>query len=140
FRNLLRQRVYSVINILGLAIGIASCVLISLYVVDELSYDTFHTNGDRLYKVTLERKYPTYSINYAVIPYSFGDVIQADFPEVQSVVKMGGPFGNNTVTYRNNAGEEKYFEENFIMAADSNFFRVFNLRILKGDPASALDE
>ncbi len=138
-RNLIRQKIYSIINILGLAVGIASCVLITLFVVDELSYDKFHQNADRIYKIALERKYPTYSINYAVIPYSFGDAIQEDFPEVEAVVKMGGPFVNDGISYLDSSGNEKIFEEDFLMAADSNFFNVFSFRILAGDEASALD-
>lgn len=137
-RSLLKQKVYSVINILGLSTGIASCILIVMFVADELSYDSFHRNADRIYKVTLERKYPTYTTNYAVIPYSFGDVIQRDFPEVEAVVKMGGPFNNDGVAYRDRHGNEKVFEENFVMAADSNFFNVFGLAVMKGDAQTAL--
>ncbi|MEX2231724.1 MAG: ABC transporter permease [Cyclobacteriaceae bacterium] len=124
FRSLVKQKIYSIINILGLATGIASCVLIVMFVTDEFSYDTFHSKGDRIFKVVLERKYPTYSTNYSVIPYSFGDVMQEDFAEVQAVVKMGGPFNNNGVTYQDDRGQEKFFEGNFIMAADSNFFSL----------------
>jgi putative ABC transport system permease protein len=138
FRSLIKQKIYSVINILGLAAGIASCVLIVMFVMDEFSYDSFHGNRDRIYKLALERKYPNHSTNYAVVPHSFADAIQQDFPEVETVVKMGGPFNNTGVTYKNERGEEKLFEENFIMAADSNFFNVFSIKILQGDAEKAL--
>jgi putative ABC transport system permease protein len=137
-RSLLKQKVSSVINTLGLSTGIASCVLIVMFVANESSYDSFHTKADRIYRVVLDRKYPSYSINYAVIPYSFGDVIQRDFPEVESVVKMGGPYNTNGVSYQDEHGSEKIFDENSIMAADSNFFAVFSIKVLKGDPRKIL--
>ena len=137
-RSLLKQKIYSSINILGLSTGIASCVLIVMFVADELSYDAFHLKGDRIYKVALERKYPTYSINYSLVPYSYGDVIQQDFGEVESVMKMGGPYNNNGVHIVGKDNREKVFEEDFIMAADSNFFSVLDFKLLKGDPRKVL--
>jgi putative ABC transport system permease protein len=137
-RSLLRQKIYTLINVLGLSTGIASCFLIVMFVRDEFSYDAFHEKADRLYKMVLERKYPNHATNYAVIPHSYGEVMSEEFPEVASVVKMGGPFNNVPVAYKNEKGEEKQFEENFIMAADSNFFSVFSIKLLKGDPRKAL--
>lgn len=140
FRSLLKHKVYSIINIMGLAIGIASCVLIVLFITDEFSYDSFHAKGDRIYKVALERIYPGHSTHYAVIPHSFGDAMQQDFPEVGSVLKMAGPFNNTGVSYRDDHGEEKFFEENFVMAADSNFFDFFSIDITEGSAATALSK
>lgn len=137
-RSLLKQKVYTAINILGLATGIASCILIMLYVSNELSYDNFHEKGDRIYKLALERIYPNHRTFYSIIPHSYGDAIRNDFAEVQSVVKMGGPFNNNLISYRNSRDEVKQFEENWIMAADSNFFDVFSIKVLKGDAQKAL--
>jgi putative ABC transport system permease protein len=137
-RSLSKQKVYTAINVLGLSTGIASCLLIVMFVVNEFSYDNFHTKGDRIYKVALERKYPNHSTNYAIIPHSYGDMIQSDFAEVESVVKMFGPFNNVGVSYKDNAGNEKFFEENAVMAADSNFFKIFDLKIVKGDAAKML--
>ncbi len=133
-RALLKQRIYSIINMLGLSIGIASCLLIVLYVSHELSYDQFHTRKDRLYKMALERKYPNHATNYAVIPHSFADVMVTDFPEVEATVKMGGPFNDVPVIYHPTESEERVFEEDFIMAADSNFFNIFSFKIIQGDP------
>ncbi len=137
-RSLIKQKVYSIINILGLSIGIASCILIITFVMDEFSYDRFHEKTDRLYKVGLERKYPNHSTNYAIIPHSYADVIAQDFPEVASTIKLGGPFNNVVVEYTNSQNEKKQFEENFIMASDSNFFQVFSIKLLKGDPGTVL--
>lgn len=137
-RSLLKQRIYTIINVLGLSIGIASCLLIVMFVQDEFSYDKFHAKADRIYKVVLERKYPNHSTNYAIIPHSYADVIIQDFPEVTEVVKMGGPINNVVVNYKDKNDEVKQFEENFIMAADSNFFNMFSIKVLKGDPKKAL--
>lgn len=137
-RNLLKQRVYSVINIVGLCVGLASCLLILLFVQDEFSYDKFHTNADRIYKVALERKYPTHATFYAIIPHSYADAIAKDFPEVETVTRMGGPFNNLLVSYENQRGDKKQFEENNVMSADSSFFNVFSVKLLKGYKESAL--
>jgi len=134
FRSLIKQKIYTIINVLGLSVGIASCLLITMFVVDEFSYDKFHEKADRIYKVVLERKYPNHATNYAVIPHSYADVMGRDFPEVASVIKMGGPFNNVVVNYTNSQNEVKQFEENFIMAADSNFFQLFSIKLLQGEP------
>jgi putative ABC transport system permease protein len=138
FRSLLKHRVYTVINVLGLSTGIASCLLIMMFVQHEFSYDKFNKNADRIYKVALERKYPNHSTNYAIIPHSYADAIAHDFPEVAEVVKMGGPANDVVVTYRNQRDEVKQFEEDYVMAADSNFFNVFSIQLLKGDRNKAL--
>jgi putative ABC transport system permease protein len=137
-RSLVKQKVYSVINILGLSIGIASCVLIMIYVNNEFSYDKFHKNADQIYKIVLERKYPNHATNYAVIPHSYADVLGTEFPEVTDVVKMGGPFNDVLVSYQTNKDDVKQFEEDFVMAADSNFFEVFSIVLLKGDSKKVL--
>jgi putative ABC transport system permease protein len=137
-RSLVKQKVYSLINILGLTVGIASCLLIVLFVNNEFSYDDFHPNADRIYKVALERKYPNHSTYYAIIPHSYAEVMDHDFPEVQQSVRMGGPFNNIIVNYKTPANDEKQFEENFVMAADSNFFKFFNIAVIKGTSDKAL--
>jgi putative ABC transport system permease protein len=137
-RSLLKQRIYTVINVLGLSTGIASCLLILMFVTDEFSYDKFHANSERIYKLALERKYPNHSTNYAIIPHSYADVMMSDFPEVEKVIKIGGPFDNLVVTYTDKNNNPKQFEENFVMFSDSNFFEVFSIPVLKGDPRTAL--
>lgn len=137
-RSLIKQKVYTIINVLGLSTGIASCILIVMFVTNEFSYDSFHTNADNIHKVVLERKYPNHSTNYAIIPHSYADVMLRDFPEITSVIKMGGPINQVVVNYKDERDEVKQFEEDFIMAADSNFFTFFSIRVLKGDPKKVL--
>ncbi|WP_331981916.1 ABC transporter permease [Ohtaekwangia sp.] len=137
-RSLIKQKIYTIINVLGLSIGIASCLLIVIFVTNEFSYDSFHANARNIYKVSLERKYPNHFTNYAVIPHSYADVMQRDFPEVSGVIKMGGPINQVVVNYKDAHNDVKQFEENFVMAADSNFFTFFSLKLLKGDPKKVL--
>jgi putative ABC transport system permease protein len=139
FRSLLKNRVYSFINIFGLTIGIVSVVLIMMFVIHEYSFDKFHNNSDRIYKVTLERKYPTYNTFYAIIPHSYAEVMKKDFPEVESTTRLLGG-GNNTtaVTVLKDNGEEEIFDEAGLINADSNFFDFFDFKLIKGEADKVL--
>ena len=138
FRSLVKQRIYSVINILGLSVGIASALLITLYVQYEFSYDKYLTNADNIYKIALERKYPNHSTFYAVVPHSYSEVIASDIPEIKQVTRLTPPNNNVLVSYKNSRDEKKSFEENFVSAADSNFFKMFQIPFIKGNAGSAL--
>ncbi len=140
FRSLIKQKAYSAINILGLSIGIASCLLIVLFVTDEFSYDKFHAKADRIYKFTLERIYPNHRTNYAVVPHSFGSVIPKDFPEVEAVTRIQGPFQNTIVSHIDKKGDLVQFEEQWLMAAEKNFFETFSIKLLQGDPKTVLSK
>lgn len=138
YRSLLKQKVYSVINILGLSIGMASVVLILLHVEDELSYDKFHLKGDRIYKLHLTRLYPDHITKYSITPHSFSDVMVEDFPEIETAVRLLPLPGNVVVKYTKNNGEEITFEESRFMLADSTFFEVFSTKLIKGDYETVL--
>ena len=134
WRNLLRNRSYSVINIFGLAIGLACFMFIALYVQDELSYDKFHDNGENIYRVALDRQYPGRLRQYAIIPHSYSEVIDKDFAEVEETTRLFFFNGNNLIV---RIGEQLYEEEN-IMFADSNFFNFFSIPVIHGDPTTCL--
>ncbi|MDX1627130.1 MAG: ABC transporter permease, partial [Fulvivirga sp.] len=140
FRNLVKSKIYSFINIIGLSVGIASCLVILLHVEDELSYDDFHEKSDRIHKLVLERLYPDHVTRYAITPHTFSEVLSSDFPEVEQVVRLFGGGGNNPVMVRfvDEKGEEKVFEETRFMAADTTFFDVFSFELIKGDPKKVL--
>ena len=135
-RNLLKRKVYTLINILGLAIGMAVCLLIVLFIRSELSYDNFQPNGDRVYRVVLDRKYPGRTTSYAIIPSSIGTAIRHEFPEVAASIRLLD-IANGTLFVK--AGD-KVFEETHVFAADSNFFQVFGANLLEGDSATALEK
>jgi putative ABC transport system permease protein len=138
FRSLLKQRVYTLINVLGLAISITACLLIAVYVSHELSYDRFFPDADRIYKLVLDRKYPNHITHYSVVPHSFAKAMQQDFAEVESTLHLFGPNKNAVITYKISDTEIKSFDENFCLEADSTFFQFFDLDFAKGDKKTAL--
>ncbi len=135
WRNLFKRKTYSIINILGLAIGMAVCLLIVLFIQSELSYDTWHAKAANIYRVVLERRYPGRSTSYAIIPQSIGPVIQKEYPEVKECTRIFNFGGNGNFFLRIN---DKVFEEKRVLVADSNFFRVFTGKLIVGDSSTAL--
>ncbi|MBO3700126.1 ABC transporter permease [Roseivirga sp. E12] len=125
-RNLFKHKLYTFINVGGLAISLAVCMLILLYVQSETSYDNYHPNKDRLYRVALDRFYPDHTSHYAVTPYSMAEQAAIDFPEVEAFCRIFPGFGIN-VTYENET-----FLENDLRAADKNFFDLFGIKLLSG--------
>lgn len=136
-RNLLKRKGFSVINILGLATGMAVCLLIVLFIQSELSYDVQHKNANNIYRVALERYYPGRSTSYAIIPQSIGGAIKTEFPEVLESTRVFDFGGNGNFFLKI---EDKIFEEKRVMAVDSNFFRVFTATVLYGEGTSALSK
>jgi putative ABC transport system permease protein len=137
-RSLVKQKVYALINIVGLAVSITACLLIALYVKHELSYDRFFSNADQIYKMILERKYPNHSTFFASIPHSYATVVQRDFPEVENTMHMFGTGKDSNIKYKVTDSEIKTFEEDYFMFADSAFFSFFDVGLLKGDKKTAL--
>ena len=137
FRNLMKRKVFSLINIFGLATGMAICLLIVLFVQSELGYDRYHDNADRIYRLALERIYPGRSTSYAMIPSSMGSAIQTEFPEVQESVRVFNFTGDNSFYLK--VGEH-VFEDKHVFAVDSNFFRVFSGDFIAGDRSTALKQ
>ncbi len=138
FRSLIKQKVYTAINVIGLAVSITACVLIVLYVKHELSYDKFFPNADRIFKLALERKYPNHATFYSVVPHSYAKAISHDFPEVEKTMHLFGPNPNSVINYKVREGEIKSFEEDNFMFADSSFFEFFDIELVKGDKNTAL--
>ena len=127
FRHLLKKKTFSFINIFGLTIGLTSCVLIGLFIADELSFDTFNQKADRIARVTSE-----YSTSGTVNPAAVsgtrvGPRFHSVFPAVEAFTRtfIGRTIVGNGITH---------FEENRFLYADSAFFRIFTFPILKGDP------
>ncbi|HEY8916203.1 MAG TPA: ABC transporter permease [Chitinophaga sp.] len=130
-RNLWKHKVFSFINITGLAVGMTACFLIFLYVHFELSYDSFHSKAGRIYRLATDVKTPTETLyngttNIPVVP-----AIKNDFPEVESYVRVA----DLGILVRK--GDLKFQEDN-IRVVDSTFFRVFDFKLLKGDMDKAL--
>jgi putative ABC transport system permease protein len=130
-RNLLRQKLYSLINLVGLSIGIACFLLISLWVFDELSYDRFHEKKDRIYRIN------TMSKEMGLVTSSswrLGPAFKEVYPEVETFTRLW-PWSRSLVKYQN-----KSFDESKFYLADPAFFAMFSFNFLHGSPESALRE
>jgi putative ABC transport system permease protein len=131
-RNLLRQKGFAIINILGLTIGLTVSALIILYIVHELGYDRFHANADRIYRVAIYGAISGQEINVAVSSPPFGPALVNDYPEVVDYTRIEPPH-NALFAFE----DEKYYEDD-ILFADSSFFNIFTVPLLYGDPATVL--
>ena len=134
FRNLVRQKSYSFINIFGLAIGITAALLIFMWVYDEISFDRFHENLDRIYRVEQDQFYGGESYHVNVTPYPSGEGWAQDIPEIETAVRFAY-YGNLLMSY-----ELKAFYESGIVAVDSTIFSVFIFPLSAGDPETALTQ
>jgi putative ABC transport system permease protein len=135
FRNIMRQKGFSVINVIGLAIGLTVCILILMWVQDELSFDTFNEKADQIYRVGSQ--YGTNPDNKG--PFSsppMADALLRDFPEILHAARLSLWPKNRLVSYNGN-NEKKYIEKG-IISADTSIFDVFTLPFIHGDPKTAL--
>ena len=130
----MKRKGYSIINVFGLATGMAVCLLIVLFIQSEVSYDKYQGKGDNIYRTVLERRYPGRTSSYALIPQSIGGAIKKEHPEVLESTRLFN-FGNPNFFMR---VDDKVYEEQNAFAVDSNFFRVFTGEFLFGDVTTAL--
>jgi putative ABC transport system permease protein len=133
-RNLWKNKGFSTINIIGLSVGLATCLLIMLYVVDELSYDKFNTKADRIYRVDGDIQFGGNHVVLAVAPEPMGPTLKKDFPEVEQYVRFRGYGGLLVKKGNENVNEGK------VIYADSTLFDVFTLPMTAGDPKTALKD
>ncbi len=135
FRALRKQKFYTFINIAGLSIGIAACLVILMLVVHEFSYDRYHTKGDRIFRVNTEIKFGSNHFTVAAGYPVMAELFKQNYPEVESVVRFTY-WGKRYV--RKVDGNEKTKE--IAARTDSTFFSVFSIPVLEGDPRTALRE
>lgn len=133
-RNMWKHKFYSTINILGLAIGLCCFLFILVFVRDELSYDQYHEKGDRIYRVNFDGFAFEQELNYAVVGAPLGPTLLENFPEVVQQCRFRER-GEYTVQYE----DRSYNEENWVFA-DSSFFDVFTVDLVNGNPQRALAE
>jgi len=128
-RTLSRNKIFSLINISGLTIGILSCLFAALFLREEFSFDRFHTDADRIYRVSFDN-YDQQG-PYATTPLPVGPALQEEIPDIQAMTRV------QTITnYLTRFGENAFFEQ--MTVVDSGFFRVFSFRLLRGDPGKVL--
>jgi len=133
-RNLIRNKGYTFINIAGLAVGIACCVLIMLYVLDELSYDRHYEKADRIYRVGTRGIIGPNEFHGSLSPSPMAETFMREFPEIESAVRIRN-FGFPVIRYK-----DKVFSEERFVSADSTFFEIFTMPFLSGDPKTALSK
>jgi putative ABC transport system permease protein len=131
-RNLLKNKGFSAINILGLSIGVATCLLISLYIFNELSFDKFNTKADRIYRIDADIKFGENPQALAVNPDPMAATLVKEFPEVESAVRFRD-YGSSLVKKGN-----QNIKETRIIYTDSSVFDVFTLPFLEGQAKGAL--
>jgi putative ABC transport system permease protein len=135
FRNIMKYKFFSAINILGMSVGIAACLLIFLYVVDELSYDRFHADADRIYQVGLHGKIGGQDIMVANTCAPMSEALVKEVPGVEQATRIANFWAAPTLKYG-----DKVFTEEKIFHADSNFFNFFSYELTEGDSKTALLE
>ncbi len=133
FRGLKRSKLYSVINISGLAVGMAVFMLIFLYVTNELSYDKYHSKSGQIHRIASHLTVPGSYFEFAIAPPNLGDRMVSDFPEVLNRTRLARFDG--TLSYG-----DKVFAEKDAMYSDPEFFEFFDIPMLSGDAATALSE
>jgi putative ABC transport system permease protein len=136
-RSLLRNKAFTTINILGLVLGISFSTMLYIYVRHELSYDKYHPQADRTYRVlTIDKSNAADHRTYGITVPPMGPELVNSFPEVESMVRLHRFSGQVIVEI----GEEKFNERNFFMTSDENFFDVFQFDFVDGDRATALQQ
>jgi len=141
-RNILKHFNYSLLNIIGLAIGISSFLFILIYVTDELKYDRFHENHQQIYRIN--RLYNSNDINEdaATLSFPFGPALAEDYPDMVKTVVRFFDFQVSELLfeYRKDSTEVIKYNEEWFYLADSTVFEMFNFPLLEGDPSTVLDE
>ena len=136
-RSLLRNKVFTIINILGLVLGISFSTMLYIYVQHELSYDSYHDHSDRTYRIlTIDKSNAADHRTYGITVPPMGPELVNSFPEVESMVRLHRFSGQVIVEI----DEEKFNERNFFMTSDTNFFDVFHFDFVDGDQSTALSQ
>jgi putative ABC transport system permease protein len=135
-RKIKRQKIYSLINITGLAMGLACCAVIILYVKNELSYDSFHKDADRIFRVAVHRINIIGEFRFVSTPAPLGPELIRSYPQVEQAVKVVPPYENASHVLVVQ-GEKRFFE-NRIWFADKDIFQLFHMPFIQGNPQTAL--
>ena len=132
-RNLLKNKGYSVINVIGLAIGLAGCILMLMYVQYEFSYDGYHEKKDRIYRLENHYKRSDSEHKIAISPAPWGPALLADYPGIESMARLKLAMGRHTIKY----GDKAFYAEATLFA-DSTLFDIFTFPLIKGNSRTAL--
>src|SRR5260221_3057407 len=135
-RNLFRKnRLFTAINICGLAIGLACLFLIALFISDEYNFDAYHKKADRIYRIVMDFAEEGNTVNWARTSAPIGQYLKGAYPEVEQIVRLRKNPGTDLLS----RDEIKFYEER-IFFADSTLFKVFDFSLVNGNPATALTD
>jgi putative ABC transport system permease protein len=134
YRNIIRNRFYSILNITGLSVGIASAIFILLYVQDEMSYDKHNEKHKRIYRIESDFNISNKHDRFAIVPIPMGPALKIEFPEVEGFVRI---FSAGNSLFR--TGDKEYYEDYFYFS-DSTIFDIFTYRFITGNPTTALTQ
>jgi putative ABC transport system permease protein len=134
WRNLVKDKFYVGINILGLSVGIGVCLIISLYIQGELSYDNFHSKKDRIYRLTEDRSRNDEMTTISRSAYSLAEQMETDIPEIEAIATVLGTGFPGTFKK-----DEDLFNGIKTITSDSDFFKIFDFNLLLGDKNTLLD-
>lgn len=135
FRIIKKYKGYSFINLSGLAIGMACCILILLFVQDELSYDKYHEKADQIYRLRIDGEVGGSLSRFALAPFAAPPVFTEEIPEIEDYVRIVRIGRQQAIIY-----QEQSFEERGLFLADESFFKIFTHRFIAGNPETALNE
>ena len=136
WRNLMKYKFISFINLFGLTVGLTCCLLITTYIINELSYDKYNKNAENIYRVTrsFNNQDGVVSLNLSTVSPPFGYYFPTEFPEIKKMTRL---LNSGTTPFKY---KEKLINEPNVYFADENLFDVFTLKVLKGNPETALKE
>lgn len=132
WRNLWKNKVFSTINIIGLAVGFSICLLIMLFVIDETSYDSYNENADRIFRLEADIYFNDTQANFATSPDPLGPTLLEESPLVEQMTGLS--FQRNVLIKQ----DSKNLQDHNLAFVDSTFFKVFTIPFLRGNPESAL--
>ncbi|MXX02396.1 MAG: FtsX-like permease family protein [Gemmatimonadetes bacterium] len=132
-RNLLKHKGYSLVNVIGLALGLAGCILMLLYIRYETSYDDFHLKQDRMYRIEVDMLFDGRESKFTTTPSAWGPVLLAEYPSIENLTRLRPLLEQQPVQLEDRSirGKASFF-------ADSTLFDVFTLPLARGTPATAL--
>jgi putative ABC transport system permease protein len=140
WRNFKNNKIFSLINIIGLSVGLACCMLITLYILNELSYDKYQKNADNIYQLATTFIQEGKEESMPNSPAPMGSTMKMEFPEIEQSARLMGLFAEDKtlLQYRDQSGTAKSFYETKGYLADSTFFRIFTYDFIEGNAATAL--
>ena len=135
WRSLLKKKGFTTINIIGLSLGIGCFIMISMFVIDEISYDRYHEKANRIYRINSDVIFGGTELNMAVTSDPMGEVLKSDYPEVEDYVRFYASQGSKLIKKGN-----EYINETAFAHADSTLFNVFSLPAIIGDTTTSLND